>query len=229
MWRLLLFLLFILYGIQALSAESRTVIAMIDTGISSKKYINPYKCNIPPVDVTGTNYEDYHGHGTNIAYLITRGLDPAKYCILSVKFWHSNEWAAVHKKDTADVFVQALQQVVAYKPKFLNLSLSGEAFMQDELNLLKDLLFKYNTKIAVASGNNKKYLGDVCDTFPACYNLNTSLFRVVTTLGVSLANIGGPARYIANGVNQCTPDGICMTGTSQATANYLNWWIKRSE
>lgn len=207
-------LLALLLSTNALAIEHRTKIGIIDTGLEISKEIKPYICEDGLKDFTNTGTHDYIGHGTNIAGLITKDLPSDKYCIVVIKF------AVDYSFATMQAYTQALAFAAKIKVKFLNLSLSGATPNQLEKSILIKMGLA-NTIISVAAGNDSLDLSKECKAFPACYGLEVKNMYVVSAKDVTQANIKGPVNSYQKGLNVCA-SGICLTGTSQATAVFLN-------
>src|SRR5690606_16619997 len=73
----------------ASAEDSRQIIMVIDTGLKMTKEIYPYVCQAGHKSyIFGQKaLEDHNGHGTNVAGLIAKGMDPKKQCLVIVKFW----------------------------------------------------------------------------------------------------------------------------------------------
>lgn len=204
-------------------AESRKVIAVIDTGMPAKALINSYLCNIPHYDVTGYGIEDVHGHGTNIAGIIASKMNVQTHCLLIIKWWHSEETSgkATGTENYKNVrrYVDVLGKV---KPDYINLSLSGDAYMMYEANVFRSLLDR-GTTIVAAAGNDGKDLDVRCDIYPACYRIRHSNFRIVGSRDKfmdrlhNFSNYGKVVTDYRHGVGVCG-FGVCISGTSQSTA-----------
>ena len=216
-YREFIVLLLVATGVSVLSAETRKVVAVVDTGLPYNNKIIPYLCKDLQFDVTGYGIEDYHGHGTNIIGLIAKTLNPKTHCISMIKWYHTAN-DKVSSKVLNERVVKFSEILIKAHPSIVNLSLDGDNFVQEELNAYK-LLLSRGTHIVVAAGNSGKNLDTSCDTYPACYGILNRRFHVVGALGAKYSNFGGPITEVLPGSYQCGMFGTCMSGTSQAAAN----------
>ncbi len=201
--------------------EKREKVAIVDTGISNPEYFKNYLCKGGHRDFTGSKegITDVNGHGTNIAGIIAKYMDPAKECLLIYKFYTPNGGMLnlEHEKS-------ALKQALDDEVSRVNLSLGGGDEDAEEKELLQTLL-KRGVVVAVAAGNDKQNLSKKCNYYPACYGFSDKNFHVVqngyvnTTLAenTTQTNYGGPVTDIEHGTD-VEGAGVIMSGTSQATA-----------
>lgn len=207
-------------SIKALSADNREQVLIIDTGIpKDTSAFEKYLCEEPSVDLTGRGLTDVDGHGTNIIGLIYPYMDPNRQCIVMVKYYHNKaEWGYKYDKDDGyphKIFNQVGDNITRLNPKFINMSYTGNGFFQKEYEALRSVLDR-GTFVSVAAGNSSHNLSADCNAYPACYPLTYARFFVVST-NAGFANYGGPVNIVRDGVHQCGL-GICLSGTSQATA-----------
>ena len=208
--------LLVLLQMQNASAqeETRERIVIIDSGArtsSMAKYadklcLNGHTSYVGLIDI------DLSGHGTNLLGIVAPSVDKNTQCITIVKSWQE---ALTEKEETAAflkalVYVSQLQNV-----GFVNISITGSDPQEGELEALKTLTL-VGAKVVVAAGNNSKDLGKICNIFPACYPVKKN-FYVVASVPSAYSNYGGPVNAEENGNKVCA-DGICLTGSSQATA-----------
>lgn len=209
-------ILLVLFSVVALG-ETRKKVAIVDSGISDHAYFKKYLCRSGHKDFTGTNILDAQGHGTNVAGLIVKKLNPVTHCLVIIKFFHTYKHPMGSLVGVDNTL--AIARYLAYiKPHYINMSLEGSIFMTEEYNILYSLLER-GTKIVVAAGNRAANLDEGCYSYPACYFFHTKNFYVVGANN-SNSNTNGPVNRIRPGVNQCAR-GICLSGTSQATANFM--------
>lgn len=205
------------------AAETRIKIAIIDTGYTHSEKVDKYLCVGEHVSfVDDSPFQDTVGHGTNIAGLITNGLDPNKYCIVIVKFFKGPKGSA----KVVESILYALTQKVSY----MNLSLGGQRQYEAEKQAIIKAL-NSGVKVAAAAGNDGKNLDLDCYYYPACYNdvLKNPRFHIVGSNTISwhrYSNYGSIVKYREDGTNKGLPP---QTGTSQATAIHLNKWIKSGD
>lgn len=211
--------------------ESRTKVAVIDTGIHAYSDIKPFLCNDKHYDFSGTNLQDTNGHGTNIAAIIVKGLRATDICIQIVKYTAGG--IEVDKRS----YIRALKQAVSDpQVKYINLSSGGIGSLPEERQILSDAL-KAGKFIIVSAGNNGEALSMGCHEFPACYFFMSSNFRVVGN-GTNAnhrhfsSNYGFAVTDWVKGITVCagetekgTP--ICFSGTSQSAAIITNKLIKQ--
>lgn len=210
-------LITLLASFAAIGKETRKAVAIVDTGINSLLLNKPFMCKDMHADFTGMGIVDSHGHGTNIAGIIARKLNPKTHCLLIIKYWHTttNPWGKYYLHE---VHTSVLSYLKAVKPAVINFSSAGFGFSSLEFNTYGSLIDS-GTKIVVAAGNSALNLDESCDTFPACYFFNEPNFYVVGASKTPLSNKNGPVNVIRPGNNVCG-FGKCMTGTSQAAAQF---------
>lgn len=170
----------IIFALSA-NADPRTRIAIIDTGISSN-FPEQYLCYALNKDLTNTSMEDKVGHGTNIAYIISKKMNYKKQCLLIIKWFdtaHQAQWLIFQGK-SGSMAKQALEYALSNKAKIINMSLSGNLFLSEELRLINQAVHK-NVHVVVSAGNDGQNLDDSCDIYPACYGINHLNFHVVAS------------------------------------------------
>lgn len=202
-------------------------IGIIDSGITPIDNSLPF-CgpgSLVTLTTDGT-IKDNSGHGTNIAYLIKKQINPkfkGQWCLHIIKVFNPtkmDEQLAILNTSTAFLILQRKFVDV------INYSAGGPTYYEMENQILKFLLSN-EIPIFVAAGNNKQNLDTRCGYFPACYdpriimvgNLMNPLVRHWSS------NYGSRVTIWENGTNQ-TAGGSTLTGTSQATAiatgKYIN-------
>jgi len=202
--------------------EKRVKIAVIDTGIDFNEYTKPYLCKGAHYDLTEEGIHDKIRHGTNIAGLIAKSMNPSKSCLLIIKYhtWYGS----------IDRELEALRIIKEDNNiKFVNFSSGGPEFNKSEQDLINDILDK-NIYFITSAGNDGNDLSNTCYYYPACYNFNSKYFFVVgnglsVNGKVSSSNYNGPVKYWMNGMKQLG-FGIVMSGTSQSTANMTGKLVK---
>lgn len=236
---------------QTAQKETRTKIAIIDTGIRVNSHNKKYLCKFGHKSfIYGQNpLQDAHGHGTNVASLIIPNMDNKRQCLVIVKFWDVNMGSA----NGMELVRLSLLHVEKLGVSYINMSLTGNEPDHLEYQYIKRLINK-GVRIAVAAGNDNMNLDKTCQAYPACYNFKSKNFRVVgsNTMGLKAlqrtirvgkapkrvqivkingkwfekypySNLGNRVTHWENGTNRGTPQ---MTGTSQATAIVTGKWVK---
>lgn len=238
--------LLILITSVSFAQDSREKIAVIDTGIDYSAVVNgkkilSYLCNQPVTDLTSTGIHDNHGHGTNIAAIIAQKMNVKKQCLLIIKWYNTgDEFPKCKFSETTivpncserdeyikNITIREIDIAISNKVSYINMSVSSNAFIQEEKDILKKAV-DLGIKIAVAAGNLNHNFSDNCQDYPACYDIKSDNFKVIGSCkGVkytSYSNFNGPVKYCRDGDN-VTGAGITMTGTSQATAVFMADWI----
>lgn len=204
--------------------DTRFPVLILDTGIDLKDpYFKPFFCKRGHNDFTGKGLQDVHGHGTNIAGLILKDINPSRVCIKVVKFWHDRNMLP---EEIEAAYLKAAGRLYDADYHLFNFSGNGVSPLRTEERSLQVALGR-GAYVVVAAGNEKINLGVSCTSYPACYKSLQKYqnFHVVTDNGLEAANKGGPAKYNENGRGQCYKDS-CLNGTSQATANHTNRLLK---
>lgn len=191
-------------------STARTVrVAVLDTGYFTQS--NHLKlCAGLSKDFTGTGLEDNMKHGQNTSHIIT---DIAKndtdYCLIMIKVMEKN----IQKINNG------LKYVLEIKPDVINLSFGGPFYLEEEINLIKQILDN-RIVIVAAAGNNNTNLAKDCNYYPACADPRIIVVGNLIRFGErnSSSNYGiPPVGTWAIGTN-ISAGGLIQTGTSQATA-----------
>lgn len=197
-------------------AAGRDVIAVIDTGVDLKDpEVKAAMCG--GEDFTGKGLQDAHGHGTRMFLTIARGVDLTRFCLMPLKWYHTEQ----HKRslDTpVPLFsiVAAVQGAIRVGAKVINMSIDGnEPFAPERLALQRALWL--GIAVVVAAGNDGLDLSLACASYPACYRFKSDKFHVVAgkDAGGMLAeksNWGGPVNAVERNDNDLD------AGTSVAAA-----------
>lgn len=205
---------------HAIKAETRTKIAVIDTGISKAQELNSYMCKQGSINMTGFDKQDVNGHGSHIVHIIGSRINAKKFCIVSYKVYHDKGGLAIFRNT-----MKALKDINKQSFKYVNISMAGEINSIFEFVELKKMTDK-GIKISVAAGNEGKDLDKVCDVYPACYIKNIkSNYYVVSAKDTSNSNIG-KFTIKEKGKNVMSYGGV-MSGSSQATAIWTSKLINR--
>jgi hypothetical protein len=188
-------------------------VAVLDSGLNTG--FNIKVCAGERVSFVDKNTKDAHGHGTNVSYLINRGLNNADYCQSIYKVWNGS-------KDNGNSFVAALKVLTKRSDiKVVNLSIAGVGYNPVEAKIITTLLDQGKI-LVVASGNNGQNLTNNCNIYPACYDERI----IVVANGFrgrpyARSNYGAQVDYYIDGRKK-GPPGIKLTGSSQSTAIVTN-------
>ena len=196
--------------------EARKKIVIIDSGINVTPSLRPYLCRAGSQDFTKRGLKDESGHGTNIASIIVRSMDPKQECIAVMKFWYPG----ISDDDSVRNMHDALNLAVHTGPSFINISGGGVSESGDEREMLQHAL-DAGVVVVVSAGNEGQNLMVQCDYYPACYAFKSKNFHVVANgkgwATASTSNYSGPVTDEADGEN-VSGGGIKLSGTSQAAA-----------
>lgn len=193
---------------------------MLDSGLGGAD-IHPFLCDSGNVDLTGEGIRDTNGHGSNIAAIIAKNMNPETHCIMVVKWWHDSK---IHNRS----LFAAVDTAIENGANYINMSLAGYVPDKEEERSIRKAL-RVGVTVVVAAGNESSDLGVVCDVYPACYNFNSRRFFVVANYvdgqPYMSSDFGGPVNAYENGV-AITAGGYTMTGTSQSAAKFTNKLIR---
>lgn len=206
------------------TTDSRKKVVVIDTGyeLKNSQYKNAL-CATGHKDFTNTDvWRDTYGHGTNIVNIIASRINPTYFCIIVLKFYSHTVPGKINRKNT----LKALEYAKTLKPVLINYSAGGEIPDISEKLYIMELLFN-ETYIVVAAGNEDTDLDYKCNYYPACYarELHPTLRKKFIVVGnitkdnirEEHSNYGSIVDAYENGNNICF-NGVCLSGTSQATA-----------
>ena len=205
----------ILFSVIAYGGETRTRIAVVDTGID-QELLSEYLCADGHKDFTGTNLRDNIGHGTAMAMLIAKHIDPETHCLVNLKFYDP------HYNATIDL-VSPIVHISTSDIKFVNVSAGGGMPDLDMYEAIKVGLDR-GIVYAVAAGNDSIILDFVCPIWPACFRFDSPNFHVVGALDKQgttafFSNYGEAVTDWAPGLNLEIPGfDVLISGTSPATA-----------
>jgi subtilisin family serine protease len=207
-WFLAVFLLFS----WPANAESRRIIALVETGLNPAPEVLPYLCESGSRDFTGTDMKDRIGHGTVIAKLAVEGLDPRKVCFVVLKWANQGGGSPEH-------VLQAIKYAIGIGASIINLSLGGESWSTDEHRALEVALAQH-IHVVVAAGNDGLNMSRVCPYYPACYRFKSPYFHVVGSYDGDVreewSNWGTPITDRACGIS------AGLRGTSLSAARVTN-------
>lgn len=184
-------------------------IGVLDTGLNTYTRTRIPLCRDWAQDVTGTGTQDDNEsqHGSNVAHIIAQEAGTVKFCLVIIKVFTGPD--TEHNK----YYLAGLERALTLKLDYLNASMAGHGFIMRERDLIRRLLDR-GTRIVASAGNDEAYLGHTCYLYPACSDPRVI---VVGALGTRMSNRGPRITAWANGAHVCG-GGVCLTGTSQATA-----------
>jgi len=154
--------------------EDRIMVAVVDTGIDPIPQLRPYLCKSGHEDFTGTGHADTIGHGTDVAYLISKNINPKTHCIVSFK-WGDKEYIS------DESFHRAIVKVSHSKAMYINISAGGRVPSVLEKAAIEFALAR-GAKVIVSAGNDGMDMSIACVQFPACYQYSIPGFHVVGSL-----------------------------------------------
>jgi len=178
------------------SAQLR--VAVIDSGTDMELVDAPF-CEIPLPDASNIK------HGTSIVDLIAKNAGDADYCIYSFRI--------AEPRFNLKKYLNTLKYLTKIHVDVLNLSIEGTIYSKTEAILIKQLLNQGVTIIAAAGNDGIKLTKHNCKIYPACIDPRI----VVVGSYNKFSNTGDRIDIKTNRDHGCV-GGICLTGTSQATA-----------
>lgn len=219
---MLRYLIFLVCFLTSVFVEAKTIrIAVLDSGLNVRNKEDVKLCTTGHFDVTDTGFIDNIGHGTNVAHIIAEKLKDVDYCIIVVKIFDpKSQLRALPSTEIALLYLLHLEKL-----DFVNYSAGGPGYQYAESILIKAITFM-GTSFVAAAGNEGKDLDKQCNYYPACYpnvisvgNLETEKKKNITS------NYGKKVVSWELGTNVCA-GGVCLTGTSQATAAHTAKLVK---
>ena len=198
-----------------LAKDPRIRINVLDTGITVEGAKKFHKALCKDGHSKNAIHQQAR-HGTNIVSIIAKKLNTKKYCIEIHRIMGEDTTLNDEKK--------ALVQ--SYDAKYVNMSFNGPGVYRFEKIMIRNLL-KKKVHIFVAAGNANENL-DTDPSYPAAYNMKSKYWHVVgsstpTWYGRKFSNYGSKVTETQPGTKIGWPS---MTGTSQATPNALNKFIR---
>lgn len=220
----LLFLIFVACSEPKVILEPKVIpkttkqlrVAVIDTGLDLNDIrFKDVLCKEGHVDFTNTNIKDTHGHGTHVVGLIKRYSNVKNYCIVVLKY------------STVDNYLQAIQYSSRNNFDIVNISTSGNSYIQQEYTFIKQSRSIY----VVAAGNNSDNFNR---HFPGAYYYLKNVYTIgsIDNTGhvTSTSNYGNGLYWeVGDHVSSDSLIGgeTVMSGTSQATAIFTGKLITR--
>ena len=240
----LLVLPLVFVSLFASAEETRIKIAVVDTGIKYSDQASgglDRKWVCEEHDLTGEGIFDFHGHGTNVAGLVIKNLDPNKYC-LSIYKWFSTAQSKRYVMGRAIVRLEEEERVnksnetnmtkaeimaANSDAKFVNVSGGGRGSNTDEQTYINKAV-KRGQVWFVAAGNEKTDLKKDCDYYPACYHNNQPNFFVVSNYRSGerqvAANYDSTTDNTLGLLSRSQPVGFLKSGVVNVYANGINQW-----
>jgi subtilisin family serine protease len=206
-------LLVLLVLIGEAQAESRFKIAVLDTGVKPMKELQPYMCSSGHRGIAANTTYDSHGHGTNIAGLIARNLDPAKHCIVVVKIF---DYASGTKVGDTPQVVEGILHAINLRVDMINLSMNSGTDPFDKEYYAMMLALSSGIRIVLSAGNESTNL-DKEKLYPVSYDYNKYRDKVyiVGSNSGNYSNTGSVVKYKINGTKRGYKK---LSGTSQSAA-----------
>ncbi len=168
-------------------AESRKIIAVVDTGINWTDNNVQYRCDLPDYDFSiGVKGYNPIPHGTNVATEIFNKIDPKTHCVVSIKWFNTRD---TQPEVLLNSTLKALAQANALNASYLNLSYQDGNYSSQEKKLIGTAL-RRGAIVVVAAGNRGTIFDyKHCDLYPACYHFNSLNYHVVADV-YSFSNDG---------------------------------------
>jgi len=195
-------------------------IGIIDSGINTK-YLNRLKiCKRGLIDLTKRGIEDEIGHGTNIAGLVSNGLEKIDYCFILIKYYIPKEGFGNYMRQSEAIEIlwkmrRSIDMIV--------IAGGGPGAGPVEQDRVIDILDS-GVIMVTAIGNDSYNMDENCFYYPACYDK-----RIIVVgngdnekkLLQGTSSYGRVVDIYENGNNVCS-FGVCLTGSSQSTAIAAN-------
>jgi subtilisin family serine protease len=207
-------LLFTLALLISCLSQAKLKIAILDTGIKPDKIKDLKLCPNESIDFTNSNLNDDHGHGTNIAGLISQQIPKnLDYCLVIIKVFDIN-----NLDSAIESTIKGFRYAQMIRANIINYSGGGASSDKEEKATIINALNK-GIKIFVAAGNQGKDLDGNCDYFPACYDKRLVIVGSKTSKNKisENSNRGKVVSVWEIGKDREALD-IVLSGTSQATA-----------
>lgn len=146
--------------------ETRIKVAILDTGLDlSDPRFKDVLCREGHRDFTGVGLIDRMSHGTHIAGLVKRYADTEGYCLMILKITAGGNYGIEPE-------LLALQFAIKSGVKFINMSVAGEGFSEEERLLLRNAVINKGITVVVAAGNSGRNIDiPTQETYPANYNI----------------------------------------------------------
>lgn len=232
-------------------AESRLVVAILDTGVSITDIDRKYLCDLPHesfVDFSWNN--DEVGHGTAMAKLILENIDPQKACIFVIKWYDNNPDTVGNNIKQIEYAASFLyRKIKEFRIDIINMSFNGSQPSATERTMIEFAL-KNGVTIVTCTGNDSIDIGKCkydekihkytnC-SFPANYaspdipvgGIKNPNFHIVGCkpdihYNCHRTNDGGIVTDRASSVYFFDINYSPMVGTSVSTARITNFLLKK--
>lgn len=202
---------------------SGVIVAVIDSGVDRSH--PDLKRAVADYFPLGESTEDIVGHGTHVAGIIAATANNrvgiAGVANVKVKVWKVVRDVPPSTRIDADMYLQALGEVLDSDAKVVNLSLSGSGFGQLERDLIGFLVA--NRKIVVAAMGNHFETGNPKE-FPAAYPdviavgaINVQLERA------SFSNTGAHITLVAPGEQVLSTLPLALSALRPSEQRYEFW------
>ena len=235
---LLLFVIFFLNEKMIFSAEiekkckNLVKVVTIDTGVDlQNEKIRSHLIRGPSgflgknVLYNGAPIQDFNGHGTQMADIITNVSNCAQ--IIPVSYWEDSASLKINP------FISALEEAINYNPKIINISGGGNSFYEREYLAIKKAE-SLGIIIVSAAGNDGKNI-DIPNNkyFPASYGASNIITVNAVDKNGELGKFSNYGSYTVDisaiGIDVASfglyNEKLISSGTSQATA-YVSGVIK---
>lgn len=214
-------------------ANGPMIVAVIDTGMTVSSKNKAKLCKTGHKDFTSLRrtvftYDtedpvptDEHGHGTNIAGIITRLAGDTDYCLVILKYWNPIN----SKENVLEAEIKAIKYANEIGAKIINISGGGTEFSSTEQDVVKEFLDSKGILVA-AAGNEGKDLNKE-PFYPALSD--TRVIAVGSKCGNDRAPSSNYGNLVTAWENGCNVFGfgISLSGTSQAAAVHTGKLIKK--
>lgn len=194
--------------------DPRIKIVVIDSGIDqTNDIVKPYICSTGHQSFVNTSpLVDESSHGTLVSELIVKDLDPAKYCLISIK-WINEEGYGLNPL----LFTYLL---------FLNHQYINASYSDSEpgvFSIFYRLLLARGIHAFISAGNDHINL-DEYDSYPPSYRLDPQYFHII---GDYIGNQEGLYSNYGSIVQYYIPGNYKgWYGTSFSAPRALNLYLK---
>lgn len=211
----------LLVAFNAYSQETRTKIAVIDSGLRVNDRIRPYLCKSGHNSFKSGWNIDVSGHGTNVANLIADSINSKTHCLMIMKVFYYNNIKGNLVSDTIpDHYIpNSIIFAIANGAEFINMSISSgpDYFKNEDLAIRKAIEHKIH--VVLSAGNNGMFLSKECRLYPVCNKYDKKYFHIIgSKTNGSIANYSNYGPIVDDWVNGTDRGKPVMSGTSQSAA-----------